>query len=126
MCVLARLVYDSYEPLLTLAAAAAVTTRVRLVTMVVVGPLRSPALLAKSAASLDALSHGRLSLGVAVGAREEAYQAAGVDTHTRGRRLPDLRASRRACWEEGGLAPATMRPAGPGPLVGRLADPAVA
>ncbi len=98
------------------------TTRVRLVTMVVVGPLRSPALLAKSAASLDALSHGRLSLGVAVGAREEDYQAAGVEYHTRGRRLAEQLASLRDCWEEGGLAPATMRPAGPELLVGGLSD----
>jgi alkanesulfonate monooxygenase SsuD/methylene tetrahydromethanopterin reductase-like flavin-dependent oxidoreductase (luciferase family) len=120
--VLDRLVYDSYDPLLTLTAAAATTTHVRLVTMVVVGPLRSPALLAKSAASLDALSHGRLTLGVAVGAREEDYQAAGVEYHTRGRRLAEQLAALRDCWEEGGLAPATARPVGPELLVGGLSD----
>ena len=51
--VLDRLVYDSYDPLLALAAAAAVTQRVRLVTMIVIGPLRNTTLLAKTAASLD-------------------------------------------------------------------------
>src|SRR5712692_5890349 len=66
--VLDRLVYDSYEPLLSLAAAAAVTQRVKLATTIVIGPLRNTTLLAKLAASLDALSNGRLVLGLAVGA----------------------------------------------------------
>src|SRR6266545_4532548 len=49
--VLDRVAYDNYDPLLSLAFAAAVTTRPRLVTMVVIAPLRGPALLAKEAAS---------------------------------------------------------------------------
>src|SRR5437762_1042627 len=68
-----RLVYDSYDPLLTLAAAAAVTARVRLATLIISGPLRNDALLAKQAATLDALSGGRLTLGLALGARKEDY-----------------------------------------------------
>src|SRR5437763_1059660 len=48
--VLDRLAYDSYDPLLALAAAAAVTSRVRLATTIVVGPLRNTALLANEAA----------------------------------------------------------------------------
>src|SRR2546422_10165005 len=67
--VLDRLVYDSYDPLITLAAAAAVTRRVRLATTIVIGLLRNTVILAKVAASLDALSEGRLVLGLAVGAR---------------------------------------------------------
>src|SRR5438105_14929208 len=51
-----RLIYDSYEPLTTLAAAAAVTSRVRLATTIVIGPLHNDTLLAKVTASLDALS----------------------------------------------------------------------
>src|SRR5688500_19778229 len=54
--VLDRVVYPSVEPFAALAAAAAVMTRPRLVTMVVIGPLRNTALLAKQAASLDLLS----------------------------------------------------------------------
>src|SRR4051794_16339640 len=77
--VIDRLLYDSYEPLLALAAAAAVTERVRLVTMIVAGPLRATTLLAKATASLDAIAGGRLVLGLAVGAREEDYAAAGVE-----------------------------------------------
>src|ERR1700738_2422587 len=69
--VIDRLLYGSYEPLTVLAAAAAVTRRVRLATTIVAGPLHNDALLAKVAASVDALSAGRLVLGLAVGARRE-------------------------------------------------------
>src|SRR5271170_349720 len=64
-----RIVYDNYEPLTMLAAASAVTSRVRLATTIVVAPLRGIASLAKTAATIDALSGGRLVLGMAVGAR---------------------------------------------------------
>ena len=53
--VLDRLVYDSYEPFTALAAAAAVTERVRLATMIAIGPLRGAAMLAKQAAAVDRL-----------------------------------------------------------------------
>ena len=65
-----RLVYDSYEPLTTLAATAAVTRRVRLVTTIVIGLLHNTAMLAKVAATVDALSGGRLVLvDAGIGAR---------------------------------------------------------
>src|SRR5262245_26539762 len=79
LSVLDRLVYDSYDPLTVLAAAAVVTERIRLATTIVISPLRNTALLAKEAASVDALSGGRLTLGLAVGARPDDYSAAGVD-----------------------------------------------
>ena len=66
--VLDRMVYDSYDPLITLGAVAGITHRVKLATTIVIGPLHNTALLAKTAASLDALSGGRLVLGLAVGA----------------------------------------------------------
>lgn len=99
--VIDRVVYDCHEPMATLAAAAAVTERVRLVTMSVVAPLRSTALLAKEAATVDALSGGRLSLGLVVGARTEDYDASGVDHTRRGERFEEQLAALRDLWEEG-------------------------
>ena len=90
-----RLVYDSWEPLVTLAAAAAVTERVALACLVAIAPIRRTALLAKEAATVDALSGGRLVLGLGVGPRPDDYRAAGVDYSRRGaildRQLVDLR-----------------------------------
>src|SRR5213592_723693 len=75
-----RLVYPNFEPLVALAAAAAVTERIRLATDILLAPLRgNGALLAKQAATIDALSGGRLILGVAVGIRPDDFEAAGVD-----------------------------------------------
>ncbi|MGQ0572257.1 MAG: LLM class flavin-dependent oxidoreductase [Armatimonadota bacterium] len=122
--VIDRLVYDSFEPLTTLAAAAAVTRRVGLVTMVVIGPLRNTALLAKTSASVDALSGGRLSLGLAVGARQEDYSAAGVDHRGRGKRLSEQLAALRSHWEDERFGPRPARPGGPELLVGGLSDDA--
>lgn len=83
--VLDRIVYGNYEPLIALAAAAAVTQRIRLTTSILIAPLRANhALFAKQAASIDRLSGGRLVLGLAVGGREDDYQVSGVDFHRRG------------------------------------------
>jgi alkanesulfonate monooxygenase SsuD/methylene tetrahydromethanopterin reductase-like flavin-dependent oxidoreductase (luciferase family) len=116
--VLDRVAYDNYDPFVALAAAAAVTTRPRLVTMVVIAPLRGAALLAKEAASLDALSGGRLTLGVALGARHEDYEVSGVEHRDRGRRFDDQLAYLREAWEEGRIGPRPSRPDGPELLVG--------
>jgi alkanesulfonate monooxygenase SsuD/methylene tetrahydromethanopterin reductase-like flavin-dependent oxidoreductase (luciferase family) len=120
--VLDRLVYDSYDPLITLAAAAGATARVRLATLIAVSPLRNTMLLAKSAASLDALSGGRLTLGVAVGARHEDYEAAGVDYRMRGRRLDEQLGAFREVWEDTRIGPQPARVSGPELLVGGLVD----
>jgi len=116
--VLDRVAYDNYDPLLSLAAAAAVTTRPRLVTMVVIAPLRGPALLAKEAASLDALSGGRLTLGVALGARHEDYDVTGTDHRDRGRRFDEQLAYLREAWEDGRIGPPPCQPGGPELVVG--------
>jgi alkanesulfonate monooxygenase SsuD/methylene tetrahydromethanopterin reductase-like flavin-dependent oxidoreductase (luciferase family) len=120
--VLDRMVYDSYDPLITLGAVAGITHRVKLATTIVIGPLHNTALLAKTAASLDALSGGRLVLGLAVGARKEDYAAAGVDYRGRGKRLSEQLSSLRSLWEDNHIGPKSVRSNGPDLLVGGLSD----
>ena len=74
-----RLVYPNYEELIALAAAAAVTSRIRLTTSVLLAPLHTnTALFAKQAASLDRISGGRLVLGLGIGGREDDFAASGL------------------------------------------------
>jgi len=120
--VLDRLVYDSYEPLIALSTAASVTRRVRLATTIVIGLLRTTGILAKAAASLDALSGGRLVLGLAVGARKDDYAAAGVDYRSRGKRLSEQLATLRSIWEDDVFGPKATRPGGPRLLIGGSSD----
>ena len=116
-----RVAYDCHEPMAALAAAAAVTERVRLATMAVIAPLRSTGVLAKEAATIDALSGGRLTLGLAVGARTEDFDAAGVPHAGRGARFEEQLAELRDLWE-GGPGPK----ASPELLVGGASDAAFA
>ena len=95
LAVLDRVVYDCLDPFAALAAAAAVTARVRLATMIAIGPLRNTALLVKEAASVDAVAGGRLTLGLAVGARLDDYETAGVPHSGRGARLSEQLAALR-------------------------------
>jgi len=86
------------EPLTTLAAMAAVTSRVRLISTIVIAPLRPPVLLAKQAATVHALSNGRFVMGVSTSWHEEEYAALGVPFRERGPRLDDLVGACRALW----------------------------
>jgi len=80
-----RIVYPNYDPLIALSAAAVVTERIRLMTSILLAPLRNnDALLAKQALSLQDLSGGRLVLGMAVGGREDDFIASKIDFHKRG------------------------------------------
>jgi alkanesulfonate monooxygenase SsuD/methylene tetrahydromethanopterin reductase-like flavin-dependent oxidoreductase (luciferase family) len=106
LAVLDRVVYDSLDPFAALAAVAAVTARVRLATMIAIGPLRATALLAKQAASVHALSGRRLTLGLAIGARIEDYEAAGIDHRGRGGRLSEQLAYLRGGIDEDRIGPA--------------------
>jgi alkanesulfonate monooxygenase SsuD/methylene tetrahydromethanopterin reductase-like flavin-dependent oxidoreductase (luciferase family) len=119
-----RLVYDSYDPLVLLAATAAVTQRVRLATTVLTGPLRNTALLAKEAASIDLLSGGRLTLGLALGARREDYDVAGIEYGRRGHRLTEQLRELRAAWSGDAAGPGPAQPGGPELLVGGMDDAA--
>lgn len=116
--VLDRVRYAGYEPFTALGAAAAVTERVELVTMIVIAPLRTTALLAKGAASIHALSGGRLTLGVSLGARPDDYELAQVDYRSRGRRLDDQLQEVRDMWELGRVGALGAEP--PKVLVGGL------
>jgi alkanesulfonate monooxygenase SsuD/methylene tetrahydromethanopterin reductase-like flavin-dependent oxidoreductase (luciferase family) len=118
LAVVDRIVYPNLEPFMALAAAAALTRRIDLATMAAIGPLRNTVLLAKQAASIDVLSGGRLTLGLAVGARGDDYDAAGIDHRGRGRRLGDQLEEIRTIWEEGKIGPLCPRPSGPRLLVG--------
>lgn len=124
--VLDRVVHDGYEPLAALAAAAAITSTIQLVTMIVISPLRNTAQLARQSLSVHALSGGRLSLGVAVGARKDDYDASGIDYATRGRRLTEQLSTMRDLWDERPLPMPPERPSAPSLLVGGASDIAFA
>jgi len=88
------------EPLTTLSVIAGSTERVRLSTGIILAALRRPVVLAKSAATLDVLSNGRLDLGVGVGWQREEYEAAGLDFDARGRLLDHTLEVCTALWTE--------------------------
>lgn len=89
-----------YEPLTLLAFVAARTTRVRLGTSVLVLPYHNPIRLAKTAATLDVLSGGRLILGVGVGSIEEETRAMGSPFAARGAFSDEAIAVMRTLWSE--------------------------
>jgi alkanesulfonate monooxygenase SsuD/methylene tetrahydromethanopterin reductase-like flavin-dependent oxidoreductase (luciferase family) len=102
-----RIVYPNYEPLIALAAAAAVTERIRLTTAILIGPLRQNAvLLAKQLATVHHLSGGRLVVGAAPGGRQDDYEVSGIDMSTRGRAFDRQLEEMKRVWagEEKGFA----------------------
>ncbi|MFI7639669.1 LLM class flavin-dependent oxidoreductase [Nonomuraea sp. NPDC049400] len=116
-----RLAWSTPEPLITLAAAAGATSRIRLLTSVLLAPLRANhALFAKAVTTLDQLAGpGRLQLGLAPGAREDDFVLSEVDYSTRGKQfdqLLDRLAGSSAPGDPVGPRPAT--PGGPPLLFG--------
>jgi alkanesulfonate monooxygenase SsuD/methylene tetrahydromethanopterin reductase-like flavin-dependent oxidoreductase (luciferase family) len=110
-----RLVYPNYDDLIALAAAAAVTERIRLTTSVLLAPLHANvALLAKQTASLDRISGGRLVLGIGTGGRDDDYNASGLPTRGRSRRLAEQVEELRQIWR--GEERGTDGPIGPSPV----------
>ena len=115
-----RIVYPNYESLIALAAAAAVTERIRLVTDILISPLRTnTALLAKQAATIDNLSQGRLVLGLAVGGRQDDYEVSGADFGSRGKAFDRQLEELGALWRgERGVGPPSARGDRPTVLIG--------
>lgn len=106
-----RLAYDNYEPLIALAAAAAVTERIGLTTSVLLGPLRAnAAALAKQTLSLQALSGGRFTLGIGIGGREDDFAVAGVEMKTRGEAIEAMLTRIREVWDAAEVGPQVQRP----------------
>jgi alkanesulfonate monooxygenase SsuD/methylene tetrahydromethanopterin reductase-like flavin-dependent oxidoreductase (luciferase family) len=124
-----RLVYPNYEELIALSAAAAVTSRIRLTTSVLLAPLyANMALLAKQAASLDRLSGGRLVLGLGLGGRDDDFTASGLTMQGRGQRLEEQLTEMKRIWSgehfgyAGGIGPEPARPGGPELILGGVAE----
>ena len=120
-----RLLFPNYESLVALAAAAAVTERIRLMTDILISPYRNNTpLLAKQAVSIDNISGGRLVLGLAPGWRDDDYKASGVDHAARGRILDEQLAEMTRLWQGesidglGAVGPEAARAGGPEIMVG--------
>ena len=120
-----RVVSQALEPLIVLAIAAGATGRIRLMTSVIIGPTRETTLLARQAATLDALSDGRFTLGVGIGVRENDYLASGFDFNRRGRRSEEQFLALRRLWRGeplsnnlGPIGPPLASTGGPELLIG--------
>jgi len=110
-----RIAYPNVELFTTLAAAAALTERVRLMTTVVVLPAHPAVEVAKMAATIDVLSAGRLSLGVGVGGRDEDYRALERSDARRHQTLDAQVDVLRRVWS--GAPPGDgLHPVGPAPV----------
>jgi alkanesulfonate monooxygenase SsuD/methylene tetrahydromethanopterin reductase-like flavin-dependent oxidoreductase (luciferase family) len=116
-----RIVYPNYEPIVALSAAAAVTERIGLCTAVLLGPLRvNAAILAKQALSLNALSGGRFTLGIALGGREDDYEISHIGMEGRGAWLDQALGEVKEIWAGEEVGPATA--GAPGLVVGGYVD----
>jgi probable F420-dependent oxidoreductase len=87
------------EAIVSMTAIAAVTERIEVAAGVLVLPQRNPVVVAKQIASLDALSGGRVTLGVGTGWMAEEFEALGADFKTRGARTDEAIAVMRSLWQ---------------------------
>ena len=92
--------FDLPDPFVWLAYLAAVTSTIRLGTGVVILPLRNPLILAKTAATLDRFSNGRLIVGIGAGWLEEEFDALGIPFADRGRRADDYLQALEVLWRD--------------------------
>jgi alkanesulfonate monooxygenase SsuD/methylene tetrahydromethanopterin reductase-like flavin-dependent oxidoreductase (luciferase family) len=127
-----RIVYPTYDTMTSLAVAAGATTRIGLLSGVLLAPLYNPVWLAKAAASLDAMSGGRLTLGLGVGGRADDFAAMGKDMGKRGRDMDEALDVMHRVWSGEHLAGSDVRtgppPATPGGvrlMIGGTSDAAI-
>ncbi len=119
-----RIVFSNFDQMSILAAAAVQTRRVKVLTLVAVLPLHASAQFAKTTASIDRLSGGRLSLGLGTGGREEDYQASERSMARRFERLDAQVDALRNYWagevfqNKWPIGPAPAQPGGPPLLAG--------
>ena len=133
-------VYRSvFDPMVALAYAAAVTSRIRLGVAILNAPFVSPGYLAKQAATLDVLSGGRHDLGLGIGWMPEEFTLTGADSARRGARIAEFTAVLRALWAagetefngefyqvpRGTMDPKPAQPGGPPVLLGGMAESAL-
>ncbi|GAC1647624.1 MAG: LLM class F420-dependent oxidoreductase [Mycobacterium sp.] len=90
--------HHAFDPFVSLSFAAAATTRIRLMTYLLVSGYRSPYLTAKGAASLDLLSGGRFTLGTGAGYLKAEFAALRADFDRRGALLDEAIAAWKATW----------------------------
>jgi len=95
--------HHALDPFVALSFAAAATTRLRLQTHILVLPYRNPFLTAKAVASLDAVSGGRVIMGVAAGYLRDEFEALGADYEARNARCDEALRAIRAAWTEDGV-----------------------
>ncbi len=90
------------DPVAAMAWVAAVTSRIEVGSNVLILPQRNPVVLAKSLASIDSFSGGRVVLGAGIGWAREEYAAVGAQWQQRGKRADEYIGALRALWGEGG------------------------
>ena len=101
--------HHALDPFVSLAVAATTTTKLRLHTNILVLPYRNPFLTAKAVASLDAVSGGRVIMGVAAGYLEDEYEALGADFGHRNEVSDDALVAMQEAWRG-----QSMQRSGPG------------
>ena len=114
LATLDRIAYPSHDSLATFAAAAAVTTRIGLMTNILLAPIYPAPALAKAAVTIDQISGGRFTLGLAPGSRADDYELSRRDFHTRGAAFDQALDVLRRTWRGEPLAegshPASQTP----------------
>jgi alkanesulfonate monooxygenase SsuD/methylene tetrahydromethanopterin reductase-like flavin-dependent oxidoreductase (luciferase family) len=93
-----RIVYPTYDTMTSLSVAAGATSRIGLLSGILLAPLYPPVWLAKAAAALHAMSAGRLTLGLGVGGREDDFRAVGRDMSRRGQDMDEALGIMRTVW----------------------------
>jgi alkanesulfonate monooxygenase SsuD/methylene tetrahydromethanopterin reductase-like flavin-dependent oxidoreductase (luciferase family) len=128
-----RITYPSHDITVELAAAAALTERVRLWSTIVILPAHNAVAVAKQMASIDVLSGGRLTVGVGVGGREHDYRAIDAPFDHRWQRMDEQVATMRRIWageppfpDADPVGPPPVQPGGPPLIAGVMGPKAIA